>query len=90
MADNRPTLYIGVTSNLVKRVKQHKEDWFNKSFTAKYHLHKLIYYEIIEGMENAIKREKEMKNMTRDEKLLMIKKFNSKFEDLYEKIYAFW
>lgn len=86
MGDERPTMYVGVTNNLIKRVLQHKENWFSKSFTAKYSLHKLLYYEIIEGMENAISREKDIKNMSRGEKLLLIQKFNSKFEDLYKKL----
>lgn len=86
MADGRPTLCVGVTSSLIKRVYEHKFNKYKFSFTSKYGLHKLIYYEIIDGIENAIIREKQIKNMSRNEKLLIIQKFNPKFEDLYEKI----
>lgn len=85
MANNRPTLYTGVTSNLVKRVFEHKNEVV-KGFTSKYHLHKLLYYEILETIEAAVIREKQIKDMNRDDKLNMIKKFNPNFKDLYSTI----
>lgn len=56
------------------------------SFTAKYALHKLVYFEIIDSMEMAIVREKQIKDMNRLEKLQMIQKFNPTFKDLYNEI----
>lgn len=85
MANSRPTLYTGVTSNLIKRVYQHKNNLVD-GFTAKYKIHKLVYYEILETVMNAIIREKQIKDMNRAEKIIMIEKINPTFEDLYKKI----
>ncbi len=85
MANNRPTLYTGVTNNLVRRVWQHKKELID-GFTKKYHLHKLVYYEIVEGEVQAIIREKQIKDMDRIDKLNMIKKFNPELKDLYQTI----
>lgn len=85
MANNRPTLYTGVTSNLIQRVYQHKNNLV-KGFTSKYNLHKLVYYEKSDTIEQAIIREKQIKDMNRIGKLEMIKRFNPGFEDLYNRI----
>jgi len=86
MANDRPTLYIGVTSNLIQRVYQHKNNADPNSFTAIYGLHKLIYYESLDTIEQAIIREKQMKDFDRVDKLLLIKKYNPTYEDLYDTI----
>jgi len=85
MANPRPTLYVGVTSNLVKRVWEHKNNVV-QGFTAKYNLHTLVYYEVIDTIEMAIVREKQIKDMNRIDKLRMITIFNPNFEDLYNEI----
>ena len=85
MANDRPTLYTGVTSNLVKRVHEHKNN-IVKGFTAKYNLHKLVYYESCDTIRQAIIREKQIKDMDRHEKLQMITKFNPSFVDLHSQI----
>ncbi|MBI2196196.1 GIY-YIG nuclease family protein [Candidatus Daviesbacteria bacterium] len=85
MANSRPTIYTGVTSDLIRRVYEHKQG-FIEGFTKKYHLYKLIYYEVVEGQMEAIIREKQIKDMNRVEKLEMIKKFNPDFQDLYPQI----
>ena len=85
MGNNRPTLYTGVTSNLKKRVWLHKNNLV-KSFTQKYDLHLLLYYEMLDTIENAIIREKQIKDMDRKDKLLIIKKFNPDFKDLADQI----
>jgi putative endonuclease len=87
MANIRQTLYTGVTSNLIKRVYEHKNNLV-KGFTSKYSLHKLVYYEAFDAIEQAIIREKQIKDMNRADKLEMIYEFNPKFEDLYERIIA--
>lgn len=79
------TLYIGVTSDLIKRIWEHKNKVVD-GFTKKYNVDKLVYYELCESIETAIKREKQLKNWHRSWKINLIKEKNPKFEDLTEKI----
>ncbi len=79
------TLYVGVTSNLVQRIWQHKNN-FVEGFTKRYRVHTLVWYEVHESMESAITREKAIKNWKRAWKLEMIEKFNSSWRDLYVEI----
>lgn len=85
MGNDKPALYIGVTSNLIKRVYEHKNNLAD-GFTNKYKLHKLLYYEIWKTMESAIAREKQLKNWHREWKLNLIKTMNSSLSDLYNEI----
>jgi len=80
------SVYIGVTNNIVRRVWEHKNNVDKNSFTARYNIHKLIYYEIFNEPYEAISREKQLKGWNRKRKNLLISNFNSKWEDLYEKI----
>jgi len=79
------TLYIGVSSNLVQRVWQHKND-FVKGFTEKYKVHMLVYYELHESMDAAITREKQLKKWNRQWKLDLIEKENLNWRDLWDSI----
>jgi putative endonuclease len=86
MANQRNgTLYIGVTSDLVKRVWEHK-NCITKGFTSKYNCKMLVYYEVLETMESAIMREKQLKNFSRAKKLMLIETINPGWKDLYETI----
>jgi putative endonuclease len=86
MASSRNgTLYIGVTSDLVKRAWQHKNEVI-KGFTEKYTVHLLIWYEVHENMESAISREKTLKKWNRIWKLHLIEQFNPEWQDLYEQL----
>ena len=76
------TLYIGVTSNLVKRVYEHKNNIID-GFTKKYSIHKLVYYEITDDIESAIRREKQLKKWNRKWKMNLIEKNNPEWKDLY-------
>jgi putative endonuclease len=76
------TLYIGVTSNLVQRIYQHKNKLVS-GFSAKYNLDKLVYFELYEDMENAIIREKRLKVWKRDWKNRLINEMNPDWCDLY-------
>lgn len=70
---------------MIKRVFEHKNNLV-RGFTKKYNLHKFIYFEILDNIEQAIIREKQIKDMNRHNKLEMIKEFNPTFKDLYFKI----
>ena len=78
-------LYVGVSSNLVKRIWEHKSD-FVDGFTKKYHVHTLVYFELHATMEEAIKREKQLKEWRRDWKIRLIEAFNPYWNDLYDQI----
>ena len=79
------TLYTGVTSDLVKRVWQHKEDLV-EGFTKRYQVHALVYYELCEDMLSAIAREKQIKAGSRNNKIKLIESKNPDWLDLYESI----
>jgi putative endonuclease len=79
------TLYIGVTSNLTKRVWEHKSDLV-EGFTKKYGAHTLVWFEQHESMESAITREKALKEWKRDWKLKLIEDSNPQWENLYQDI----
>jgi putative endonuclease len=78
------TLYIGVTNNLFSRGFQHKLKDNKNSFTAKYDINKLVYYEIYKYINNAIAREKQLKNWQRQWKIELIEKDNSTWRDLFQ------
>lgn len=78
-------LYIGVTNNLITRVYQHKMK-FIESFTSKYNVDKLVYYEVYEDINEAIKREKQLEGGSRQKKIDLITKTNPLFKDLYHEI----
>jgi putative endonuclease len=79
------TLYVGVTSNLVQRVWQHKSG-FVEGFTERYSLHRLAWFEVHETMESAISREKQLKAGNRKRKLRLIEALNPDWRDLYPEI----
>jgi putative endonuclease len=79
------TLYIGVTSDLVKRVWEHKQDVV-QGFTQHYKVHTLVWYELHATMEHAIAREKAIKEWKRLWKLRLIEAMNPTWRDLYEDI----
>ncbi|OPY85391.1 MAG: GIY-YIG nuclease superfamily protein [Smithella sp. PtaU1.Bin162] len=79
------TLYIGVTSNLVKRIYEHKNDLVD-GFTKEYAVHNLVYFETTESVESAIAREKQLKKWNRAWKIRLIEKNNSEWRDLYTEL----
>ena len=82
---NRRVLYTGVTSNLVRRVYEHKNKLAD-GFTKKYDVNKLVYYEFFEDITIAIEREKQIKAGSRKKKLDLINKFNPEWKDFYSQI----
>ena len=85
---NKPngTLYIGVTSNLMQRVWEHKNN-FVEGFTKRYNIHHLVYFEQHEDMFSAITREKRLKKWNRSWKIRIIEKQNPEWKDLYDSLF---
>ena len=83
---NKTTLYIGVTSDLKRRIYEHKHHLFKNSFTDKYNLELLVYYEGFHDIEEAIFREKQIKGGSRKKKEDLINSINPKWNDLYDEI----
>jgi putative endonuclease len=79
------TLYVGVTSDLQKRIWEHKNDLI-EGFTKRYSVHRLVYYELHDEMVSAITREKQIKKWKRDWKLNLIEGENPDWDDLWERI----
>jgi len=79
------TLYIGVTSDLVKRIWEHKTNMI-EGFTKRYAVHLLVWYELHESMESAIEREKRLKEWKRKWKLELVEGINPNWQDLYHTI----
>ena len=83
---NNTTLYVGVTSNLKKRIYEHKTGKYKKSFSYRYNLKKLVYYEGFTTIVEAIAREKQIKGGSRKKKEEMIRSINPDWKDLYDEI----
>ena len=79
-------LYVGVTSDLKKRVYEHKTNFYPESFTSKYNLHKLVFYESFHLIDIAIAREKQLKGGSRKRKEELINALNPGWKDLYYEV----
>jgi len=79
---NNTSLYTGVTSNLINRLIEHKDKKYARSFSAKYNLDKLVYYEIFDSISSAIEREKQIKAGSRAKKIRLIESNNPTWKDL--------
>jgi putative endonuclease len=84
-SERNGTLYIGVTSDLVKRIWEHKNDLV-QGFTKQYGVHHLVWYELHDSMNSAIEREKNIKEWKRVWKIKLIEENNPQWSDLYESI----
>ena len=79
-------VYTGVTNDVVRRVYEHKHNSDSKSFTAKYRVHKLVYFEETSSSYAAISREKQINSWNRKRKNQLVESMNPKWEDLYDSI----
>lgn len=79
-------LYTGVTSDLFFRIKEHKEKFYPKSFSARYNCDLLVYYEQFSSIEEAIAKEKQIKNWQRAWKINLINTINPGWKDLFEEL----
>ncbi len=82
---NNKVLYVGVTNDLKRRIYEHR-DGLSQGFTQRYHVNKLVYYEIYEEIEEAILREKQIKGGSRKKKNDLVVGFNPDWEDLSDRI----
>jgi putative endonuclease len=82
---NKTTLYVGVTRNLQRRIAEHKLH-INESFSKRYNLESLVYYEIHDRLDTAVQREKQLKNWHRKWKEALINEFNPTWKDLTDDI----
>ena len=85
LSNNSKTLYVGVTSDLIKRIYEHKNN-ITKGFTTKYNIKSLVYYEIFHSIEDAITREKQLKAGSRLKKTTLIESLNPTWKDLYDEL----
>ncbi|WP_120273243.1 GIY-YIG nuclease family protein [Mangrovibacterium diazotrophicum] len=79
---NHTVLYTGVTSNLTKRLYEHRTSFYKNAFTSRYNVYKLVYFEGFTSIEEAIAREKQIKGGSRQKKLELINGFNPDWNDL--------
>jgi len=87
---NNTTLYTGVTSDLISRVMEHRQKKYPNSFTSKYNISKLIYYEEFHSIEEAIAREKQIKAGSRQKKIDLIESINPHWIDMFDEILSTW
>lgn len=85
MNKRNSVIYTGVTSDLQKRIYEHKHKLID-GFSKKYNVNKLVYYEVSDNIESAITREKQIKGGSREKKIKLIKIINPEFRDLYDEI----
>ena len=81
---NKNVLYTGMTNDLIRRVHEHRQHVDKNSFTSKYNVTNLVYFEETSDVKAAIEREKQIKSWSRMKKFFLIKEKNPAFEDLYE------
>ena len=82
MSNHSRTLYIGVTRDLQRRIAQHREGTFDRSFTKRYKVTRLVYFEVYGDVRAAIARERQLKRWTREKKLRLIETVNTGWDDL--------
>ena len=80
-------LYVGVTNDLLRRVAEHRTHWDPKSFTARYDVTKLVYFEATESVQSAIGREKQLKSWSRAKKNALVSDKNPGWADLYPTLF---
>ena len=82
LSNKSHTLYTGFTTDLRRRFHEHLDGVYPGSFTARYHFDRLVYYEVLESLDQAMKRERQIKNMQRDQKVRLIQAMNPNWLDL--------
>ena len=83
---HKNVIYTGVTNDLIRRIYEHKNHLDKSSFTSRYNVENLVYYEVTSDIESAIEREKQIKSWNRKRKNQLIETMNPDWNDLYESI----
>ena len=84
--NHKNVIYTGITNDLAKRIYEHKNHLDKGSFTARYNVERLVYFEVTSDVNSAIEREKQIKGWNRKRKNKLVESKNPNWEDLYEKI----
>lgn len=79
-------LYCGATNDLLRRAQEHKNGVYTNSFTSRYNINKLVYFEVFTLVEDAFAREKQIKGSSRIKKIQLIKRINPEWKDLFEQL----
>jgi len=79
-------LYCGATDDLYRRVQEHKNGVYRNSFTLRYNIHKLVYFEVFALVEDAFVREKQIKGGSRKKKIILIESINPEWNDLFKQL----
>ena len=87
---NKNLIYIGVTNDLIRRVYEHKHHLDRESFTSKYNIDQLVYFEETSDVEAAIAREKQLKGWNRARKNKLVEGKNPEWDDIYTQILRIW
>ena len=80
------TLYVGMTTDLDVRTRKHREKFYPRSFSARYNINKLVYYEVFDSIAAASKREKQLKAGSRKKKVALVNQHNPRWNDLFDTI----
>ncbi len=84
--EHKNVMYVGITRDLIKRVYEHKQHFDKNSFTSKYNVDRLVYFESTSDVEAAIAREKQLKGWVRRKKNSLVDLFNPGWDDLYDSL----
>ncbi|HEY4355879.1 MAG TPA: GIY-YIG nuclease family protein [Acidobacteriaceae bacterium] len=87
LSSRSKNLYVGMTNDLIGRTEQHREQTPG-AHTARYNIHRLVYFEYFQYVRNAIAREKDLKRLTREQKIALIEQENPTWDDLYPQLTA--
>jgi putative endonuclease len=85
---NNSVLYCGATNDLYKRIMEHKNGIYTNSFTSRYNITKLVYFEVLTLVESAFAREKQVKAGSRIKKIQLIERINPEWKDLFEQLHS--
>jgi len=90
MSNKSRTLYVGQTTDLARRVQQHRDKTFENGFTARYNFNRLVYFEVTDDVASAVARERQLKGWRRSRKVELIQRSNPNWLDLTERLDPLW